>query len=134
VTGRRLARDGIVPDVVLCSASARTRETWEAIAAQVGGDPEVTYSDELYRGYIPELVEAVREVTPGAGRVMVVGHNPTVSAAAAFLAALGSDPEATIRVHRGLSTSAYALLRPMVPWPELGSGRAILTTVVKPRV
>jgi phosphohistidine phosphatase len=134
VTGRRLARDGIVPDVVLCSASRRTIETWEAIAAQVGANAEVFFSDELYRGYIPELVEAVRAVPPDAGRVMVVGHNPTISASAAFLAAPGSDPEATIRVHRGLSTSAYALLRPQVPWAELAGATAILTTVVKPRV
>jgi phosphohistidine phosphatase len=134
VTGRRLARDGIVPDAVLCSTSVRTRETWDAIAAEVGGHPLVTYSDELYQGYVPELVEAVRGVPPEATLVMVVGHNPTVSAAAAFLAAPGSDPEATGRVHRGLSTSAYALLNPLVPWDQLGLASAILTTVVKPRV
>ncbi|MDR1152617.1 MAG: histidine phosphatase family protein, partial [Bifidobacteriaceae bacterium] len=52
VTGRRLARDGIVPEVVLCSSSARTRQTWEAIARDLGGDPEVRYSDDLYRGYV----------------------------------------------------------------------------------
>ncbi|MDR1294505.1 MAG: histidine phosphatase family protein [Bifidobacteriaceae bacterium] len=134
VTGRRLARDGIVPDVVLCSSSARTRQTWETIAPDVGGDPEVHVSDDLYRGYIPEVVEAVRGVPSEARCVMVVGHNPTVSATAAFLAAPGSDPAATTRVHRGLSTSAYAVLRPQVPWADLGSDSAILTTVVKPRV
>jgi phosphohistidine phosphatase len=134
VTGRRLARDGIVPDVVACSATARTIETWDAISAAVGGDPAVYYSEDLYRGYIPELVEVVRVLGADAQGVMVVGHNPTVSAAAAFLAGPGSDPQATDRVNRGLSTSAYALLRPTVPWEELAGGTAILTTVVKPRV
>ncbi|MDR1426202.1 MAG: histidine phosphatase family protein [Bifidobacteriaceae bacterium] len=134
VTGRRLTRDGIVPDAVLCSSSARTRETWEAIAAQVGGAPKVRFTEDLYRGYIPELIEAVRGVNRNAMCVMVVGHNPTVSAAAAALAAADSDPDATLRVHRGLSTSAYALLRPLVPWAQTMPGTAILTTVVKPRV
>ncbi|MDR0432399.1 MAG: histidine phosphatase family protein [Bifidobacteriaceae bacterium] len=134
VTGRRLARDGIVPDVVLCSSSARTRQTWQIISREVGGEPLVRYSDELYRGYVPEVVDAVRDVPPESMCVMVVGHNPTVSAAAAFFAAPGSEPEATLRVHRGLATSSYAVLLQTAPWEESGPGSAILTTVVKPRV
>jgi phosphohistidine phosphatase len=134
VTGRRLGRDGMVPDVVVCSSAARTRETWSAIAAVMEASPQVIYSEELYRGYVPELVESLHGIGARAKRVMVVGHNPTVSAAAAYLAAPGSDPEASLRVHRGLATSSYAVLRPLLAWSEMGPGTAVLATVVKPRV
>ncbi|MDR3202113.1 MAG: histidine phosphatase family protein [Bifidobacteriaceae bacterium] len=133
--GRAMARDGIVPDVVLCSAAARARETWELAAAHLGGAPAVTVSGDLYRAYVPELVEALRAVGAGVGAgvgtVLAVGHNPTVSATAAHLAALGSDPAALSRARVGLQTGAWAWLRFAGEWADLGAGGARLVGVLR---
>jgi phosphohistidine phosphatase len=132
-TGRTMARAGIVPDVVLCSAAARARETWGIAGLELGGaEVEAVHADELYRAYVPELLDALRAVRPDAATVLVVGHNPTVSATALTLAALGSDGAALARARAGLKTAAYAVLAVDVPWPELRQGKARLTAVVTP--
>jgi phosphohistidine phosphatase len=73
--GRRLAEAGLIPDVVLISPSARTRQTWDQLAASFPkARPE--FQDGLYNADTAEL----RRVSELAGRsartVMVVGHNP----------------------------------------------------------
>ena len=46
--GTALAEAGLVPDLVLCSSSVRTRQTWELARGPLGAEPEVVFSDELY--------------------------------------------------------------------------------------
>ena len=81
--GRWLAENNLVPDCVLCSPSRRTRETLEAVLAQIG------YVDQ-------RLDEAIYEATPGTlagiaqqhrdvGRLLMVGHNPGFEQLAALL-------------------------------------------------
>src|ERR1700754_2302322 len=44
-----LAAEGIRPELVLCSAAARTRETWDAVADALPA-PEVRFELSLYEG------------------------------------------------------------------------------------
>jgi phosphohistidine phosphatase len=75
--GRFLQARRIVPDLVLCSSSARTRQTWDHLAAG-GGTPagEVSYEPRVYGACADELLEIVGETQAGVGTLMIVGHNP----------------------------------------------------------
>jgi phosphohistidine phosphatase len=83
--GAWLADEGIVPQLVLCSSAARTRQTWHAAAVALtqgtpgGRAPEVHYEDELYEGGRTEVIDLLRAVPDDIGTVLVVGHNPTIS-------------------------------------------------------
>jgi phosphohistidine phosphatase len=68
--GRHLRAEGIEPELVLCSSSARTRET----LARVGLEGEV--ERELYGASAGELIARLREVPGGIASVLVLGHNP----------------------------------------------------------
>ena len=46
--GRYLRRQKLVPDIVLCSAARRARETWELAAATLKAEIPVEYSERLY--------------------------------------------------------------------------------------
>ena len=35
MVGERLAREGLLPDHVLCSTARRTRQTWDLVAEQL---------------------------------------------------------------------------------------------------
>jgi phosphohistidine phosphatase len=75
--GRFLQARGIVPDLVLCSSSARTTQTWDYLAA--GGDAaagEVSYEARVYGAGAEELIEIIEETSPGVGTLMIIGHNP----------------------------------------------------------
>jgi phosphohistidine phosphatase len=95
----------------------------------------VVVSDALYSGYVRELVGVLGEAVGGAdpGIVLVVAHNPTVSAAASRLSGLGSAPDALARAEAGLPTSSYAVLRlGAIGWAEVGHLPLHLAEVVTP--
>jgi phosphohistidine phosphatase len=75
--GRFLRGRGIVPDLVLCSSSARTTQTWDHLTA--GGDAaagEVSYEARIYDADADELLEIIEETPAGVGTLMIIGHNP----------------------------------------------------------
>ena len=43
VVGRWLHDQGYLPEIVICSAARRTRETWDLMAPELGGSPSVTF-------------------------------------------------------------------------------------------
>jgi phosphohistidine phosphatase len=84
--GRRLARDGVLADVVLSSPLLRARETADAIAKELGVQAEP--DDRLAPGCTPEVL---REAVRGRGEtVITVGHQPDCGRIGA---ALSGGPE-----------------------------------------
>jgi phosphohistidine phosphatase len=81
---RWLRKNGYVPDLILCSASARTTQTAELLLQEM--DSEIEYRDTLYLAEPARILAAVRGTPAGAASVMVVGHNPGLEEAAALLA------------------------------------------------
>ncbi|MGK5679994.1 SixA phosphatase family protein [Actinoplanes sp. URMC 104] len=84
--GAWLADGSLHPDLVLCSPATRTRQTWQGVSIAMaqgrpgGGTPEVHYEQSLYDGGPTEVFDLLRKVPESARTVLVVGHNPTVSA------------------------------------------------------
>jgi phosphohistidine phosphatase len=103
-----LADLGLVPDIVLVSPSARTKETWIAAAPAFPGAHART-EQSLYHAEeraIRRLAEAAGETS---GTVMVVGHNPGLQELAIRLLAEGSSPSTLIaRAHAAFPPSAAA--------------------------
>ena len=89
--GSWLADERLHPDLVLCSPAARTRQTWQGVSialaqAQAGGGvPEVRYEQSLYDGGRTEVFDLLRKVPDPVRTVLVVGHNPTMSAVSILL-------------------------------------------------
>jgi phosphohistidine phosphatase len=104
-----LADLGMIPDIVLVSAAARTRQTW-ASAQPSFPDAASRIERSLYLAeerVIRELAEAAGETS---GTVMVVGHNPGLQELAIRLLAEGSAPAPLIaRAHAAFPTAAAAV-------------------------
>jgi phosphohistidine phosphatase len=123
---------GFTPDVALVSSATRTLQTYQLVAANAGWDLEPDVSYELYRAYIAELIDLLNELAPAAVNVLVVGHQPTMSATAAALAGPDSRPEALTQVRQGLPTGGLAELAFAGPWADLRPGTATLVRVARP--
>ena len=76
IMGEAIAERGLVPDLVLCSSSRRTRETYDLASAAWEQKPPVEYRETLYHAAPDTLLEAVREQSPATRHVMLIGHNP----------------------------------------------------------
>ncbi|HKB30696.1 MAG TPA: histidine phosphatase family protein [Streptosporangiaceae bacterium] len=125
-TGRFLLVEGIVPDLVLCSSSARTTQTWADLAA---ADPdaaaaEVTYDRGIYDADAGDLLEIVAATAADVGTLMIVGHNP---AAAELVVTLTGDRDIAF------PTCALAVIDLPGTWERAtaGSGRLALLRTPK---
>ena len=102
--GAWLLASGHVPDLVLCSPTRRTRQTWHSVAIALGGagSPAVQYERDLYDGDAEaalQIVAAAKE----AQSILVIGHNPALSQLSVLLDAAGqADSD-------GLRTSGIAV-------------------------
>jgi phosphohistidine phosphatase len=120
--GAWLDARGYRPDLVLCSPSKRTRQTWRGVAVALasGAEPEVRYDAELYYGSAAEALALVREIPAEVGTILLVGHNPGVSLLSALLDHAGRDGD-------GLRTCGIAVHRRKGAWADFGPGAAPVT-------
>ncbi|PBA32543.1 hypothetical protein CKJ65_07265 [Mycobacterium intracellulare] len=117
-------------DGVLCSTATRTRETLR----NTGIDAPVRYSERLYESTPVTLIDEINTVDHGVGTLLVIGHEPTMSALALGLGrAGGTDPAAAERISAKFPTSAIAVLAVPCAWKELELGGASLVDFVVPR-
>ena len=89
--GRAMTERGIDPELVLCSSARRTVDTLSLVLPELKVEPKVVYEDALYHASAAEMLQMLREVQPGANRVMIVGHNPEIHRLALDL--IGSGPK-----------------------------------------
>jgi phosphohistidine phosphatase len=114
--GRWLASHGFRPDLVLCSAATRTRQTWQHLSADLGGSPEFAAERRLYQADADDVAEIIRAVPETAATVLYIGHNPAAAELAALLT--GAEPD--------FPTAAIAVVRLAGDWASLAAHRGEL--------
>jgi phosphohistidine phosphatase len=117
--GRWLRTAGYAPELVLCSAARRARQTWQYVAeglvaeAAVGPDAVMRTEERLYEADADDLAEILRATPAGTGTVMYVGHNPAAAELVAMLT--GSEPD--------FPTAAIAVIAVAGDWARLSAGQ-----------
>ena len=127
---QHLRNEGIAPELVLCSPSARTRQTLTAIARGLGEKADVRLESELYAASAATLLELLHELPDEVSSVMLIGHNPGIQDLAVSLAGGGPAIE---RMRSKFPTAALATLELSGSWSELAPERAELVAFVKPK-
>jgi phosphohistidine phosphatase len=101
--GRWLHEHGYQPDVVVVSDAARTRQTWDLVAPELGGSPAVHFEPRAYAASAPTLLYLAQELPARYRTALLIGHNPGLSELATSLA---GPPESTTAVGPPESTTA----------------------------
>ncbi|MBB4934681.1 phosphohistidine phosphatase [Lipingzhangella halophila] len=119
--GSTLVSEGVVPDHVICSAAARTRQTLELAMASLPKRPTVDFEEAAYGADPETILDLVHMVDPEVGTLMVVGHNPTMAQLAALFTGSGSLTS--------FPTAGIAIVELDVDWlyaePGTGTGRIL---------
>lgn len=131
--GEWLAGQGIVPDAVVCSGAARTRETWRLASRAFDPAPAVTYDDRIYEAAAETLFDVVQEQDSDVFTLLMVGHNPGMEMLVTLLAESG-EPEVVDLFQKKFPTAAIAVLDfEDVPWAALEEKTAWLSAFVTPK-
>lgn len=113
------ARD-LVPDRVLCSTAARTRETLDRLAL----DAPVDFEPAIYGNDPDDLLSLVAGTPEAVGRLLLVGHNPSVHQLVHDLTGRAPD---------SYPTCALAVISVPGAWTDVRPGAADLVTVHTPK-
>ncbi|RZT26673.1 phosphohistidine phosphatase [Kribbella sp. VKM Ac-2569] len=130
--GRYLVAQGIEADLVLCSPSKRTRETWKYVAEAGVGAKDVWYDKRIYNGDTDGILDAIHETPAEARTVIVVGHAPGIPWLADELALDGTSPE-RVELTQKYPTTGLAILHLTTRWADLSANDADLVSYVAPR-
>jgi phosphohistidine phosphatase len=128
---KHLVRLGIEPELVLCSAAERTRQTLELVRPAIDGTSKVRLEAELYGASSDELLGRLRAVPEAVASVMLIGHNPGLQDLALVLASDGAELG---RLRAKFPTAALATLTlPKTSWSRLSQADALLAAYVVPK-
>ena len=138
--GRWLHEHGYQPDVVMVSAAARTRQTWDLVAPELGGSPAVHFEPRAYAASALSLLYLAQELPARYRTALLIAHNPGLSELAASLAAPPESARAPgpavkdkgPRPAISLPTAAVAVFEFTGDWPSLAPGHARLISLITP--
>ena len=120
--GETMRSEGWAPDLVLCSAAARTRET----LALAGIAAPVQFLREIYDLMGADFVDLIRAKGGAAGILALIGHNNAMNATALTLSSGGMS-------FGGFPTGAIVVLDFEAPdWPSLTAGTGKLVAFCRP--
>ncbi|WP_434662339.1 SixA phosphatase family protein [Aeromonas sp. NJAU223] len=80
--GRRLAQEGVIPDLILSSPACRARETARLLADALQYPGEIALDERIYEGEVRTLLALIGELADDKKCVMLVGHDPEFTALA----------------------------------------------------
>ena len=129
--GEHLAEVKVTPEVVLVTSAVRARETVEQLRSSLPPEAEVKVEPRLYSASGADLLRRIKRLSPRAGSVLIVGHNPAIQELTLELAGRGDALE---RAAKKFPTAAVAVLEARVQrWADLAPGKARLVDFVRPK-
>ena len=132
---RYMRKNGFIPDLILSSSAARTRQTTELVLREIAARTD--YRESLYlaeAGKILMLVQAAPQNVAGA---MVVGHNPGLEDLANLLAREPVRRKERVRrdvLEEKFPTAALAVLDfDITKWRDIIPGEGKLADFIRPK-
>jgi phosphohistidine phosphatase len=125
------------PDRIFCSSAARTMETWQLVALELGSVPQAEFLDGLYLASWKAILNIIRAAPDAAKSLLVIGHNPGLEECALALAHKPDSKDERARggeLHEKFPTCSLALFEcDIAHWRELATGANKLTAFVRPK-
>ncbi len=132
---RYLRKNNYLPDRLLVSSSARTRQTADLVLREIPAPADVL--DKLYLAETGKILGLVQGASQSLSGVMVVGHNPGIEELASFLArepVRRKERERRDVLEEKFPTAALAVLEfDIEKWRDIRPGEATLIDFIRPK-
>jgi len=94
VMAEKLASKGVRADLIVSSPATRTKQTSEVFASSLNYSKNIMYNEVLYMAYVNELVETITYTFDTVDTMILVAHNPSLTALAVTLVGFKEKIEA----------------------------------------
>lgn len=82
---QKLSNTSIKTDLIVSSPAVRTRQTAEIFADILKYDKSIMYNEVLYLAFVNELIETISYTFDTVDTMILIGHNPSLTALAITL-------------------------------------------------
>lgn len=82
---KKLSSQNIKTDLIVASPASRTRKTAEIFAHELRYSKSIMYNEVLYMAFVNELLETISYTFDTVETMVLVGHNPSLTALALSL-------------------------------------------------
>ena len=89
--GQWMSENGILPDWIISSSAKRTKSTSNIFAKKVGYQKSIRFEDSLYHASDDTYLDIIAALNDKYESVMMVGHNPAISALVTVLTGVHLD-------------------------------------------
>ena len=125
---RPLKRARPAIDLIIASSAARTRDSAEVVAAEIGYDGRILLDDELYEATPSTVLHILSNIPEDAEHLLLVGHNPAAEGLVSGLCAGSSQ-----RMNVDMPTGGLAQLKlEIFWWQQIRWGCGSLQALVRP--
>jgi phosphohistidine phosphatase len=132
---RYMRKNGFIPELVLSSSAARTRQTTELVLREF--EARSDYRGTLYLAEAGKILAAVQATLSAVAGMMVVGHNPGLEDLANLLAREPVRRKERVRrdvLEEKFPTAALAVLDfDIDKWRDVRPGEGALVDFVRPK-
>ena len=133
IMGRGLAALGLVSDRLTSSGAPRARQTLDGMLKPLGDRPRVDYRESLYESGMQAVFDQLAQAEDRDHRVLILGHEPTMSICSQWLAEGNSDPDLLDLLNLGLPPATMVLLGSERPLNDWGTHQARLLGILGPQ-
>jgi phosphohistidine phosphatase len=134
--GRAMRENSYIPRLVLCSPSARTMQTWEAVAPEIGSSAVLEIREALYDASEGTILACIQDVRKPAPILLYVGHNPGLERFARRMVRSPEDDAERRRckaMAREFPTAALAVIDfEAAAWHHIAPATGVLSDFVSP--
>ena len=129
--GQKQAR--LVADRIICAGAPRARQTLDGMLKPLGDGPRVDYRESLYESGMQAVFDELAQTEDRDRRVLILGHEPTMSICSQWLAEDNSDPDLLDLLNLGLPPATMVLLGSERPLTDWGTHQARLLGILGPQ-
>ncbi|MBA8879762.1 SixA phosphatase family protein [Phyllobacterium myrsinacearum] len=130
---RYMAKEGLLPDLVLVSTARRTMETWELVRPAFGYEIGWREEPRIYEAPARVIVDIVRSTSPAFKTLLVIGHNPGLHDAALKITGTGTESDLD-RLGQKYPTAGLVVIDFKIrSWSELSEQSGQLERFVTPK-
>ena len=140
--GAYLDRQGLPPDLVLCSSATRARQTCALAVHRPGRDIPVKFEKSLYLAGPSTILRRLHRLPDGMRSVMLIAHNPGMHSLALKLidarlpgdtAAPGDTASLAVLRSKYPTAGLIELTFDMDAWSEMAAGTGTLVRFIRPK-
>ena len=131
--GSWLEEKAIEPELIICSAAKRARQTLKKMSLNWQADPELIVEDRLYLASPGTIISLLAEHGRARSHIMIIGHNPGLHMLAHGLASKGDEDDLALLREKYPTGTFCSINSKADKWKKIGKSSGKLIYLATPK-